>query len=169
VINLACALSLNNLEKNPLIELFIMYYKRKFTPKQPEKYAGNPTNIIMRSSWETQFANWCDMNPSIVKWSSEETVVPYRCPTDNRIHRYFIDFKITVKTAKGNTKTYLVEVKPAKQCSPPEFPGRKTKRYLVESATFIKNQAKWKAAKEYALDRGWEFKIITEYDLGLKS
>ena len=146
-----------------------MYYKRKYTPINPEKYVGNYTNIIMRSSWETQFAKWCDMNPSIVKWSSEETIVPYRCPTDNKIHRYFIDFKITVQDSGGNKKTYLIEVKPSKQCSPPEFPGRRTKRYLVESATFIKNQAKWKAANEYALDRGWQFKIITEYDLGLKS
>lgn len=129
----------------------------------PEKYAGDPTNIIMRSSWETKFASWCDKNPSIVKWSSEETVIPYRCPTDERIHRYFVDFKIT--TVAG--KTYLVEVKPSKQTQPPEYPGRRTQRYLVESLTFMKNQAKWKAADEYAKDRGWEFKIITEYELGL--
>jgi hypothetical protein len=144
-----------------------MFHKRKFVPTFPEKYTGDPTNIIMRSSWETQFANWCDKNPSIVKWNSEETVVPYRCPTDNRIHRYFIDFKIQVRGKDGNLKTYLVEVKPFKQTHPPEFTGRRTKRYLVESAMFMKNQAKWEAARQYALDRKWEFKIITEYDLGI--
>jgi hypothetical protein len=117
----------------------------------------------MRSSWETKFASWCDKNPGIIKWSSEETVVPYRCPTDEKIHRYFIDFKITTSVGK----TYLVEVKPAKQTQPPEYPGRRTQRYLVESLTFMKNQAKWKAADAYAKDRGWEFKIITEYELGL--
>ena len=74
-----------------------MFHKRKYIPVFPEKYTGDPTNIIMRSSWETRFASWCDKNPSVVKWSSEETVIPYRCSTDNRIHRYFIDFKITVK------------------------------------------------------------------------
>lgn len=140
-----------------------MFHKRRYVPVFPEKYTGDPTNIIMRSSWETKFASWCDKNPGIVKWSSEETVVPYRCPTDEKIHRYFIDFKIT--TSAG--KTYLVEVKPAKQTQPPEYPGRRTQRYLVESLTFMKNQAKWKAANEYAKDRGWEFKIITEYELGL--
>ena len=129
----------------------------------PEKYTGDPTTIIMRSSWETKFASWCDKNPSIVKWSSEETVIPYRCPTDEKIHRYFVDFKITTSVGK----TYLVEVKPSKQTQPPEYPGRRTQRYLVESLTFMKNQAKWKAADEYAKDRGWEFKIITEYELGL--
>lgn len=140
-----------------------MFHKRKFSPIFPEKYSGDPTNIIMRSSWETKFANWCDKNPSIVKWSSEETIIPYRCPTDNNIHRYFVDFKIV--TNQG--KTFLVEIKPSIQTQPPKFPGKKTQKYLVESMTFMKNQAKWKAATEYAKDRGWEFKIITEYDLGL--
>jgi hypothetical protein len=140
-----------------------MFHKRRFIPVFPEKYTGDPTNIIMRSSWETRFASWCDKNPSVIKWSSEETVIPYRCPTDNRIHRYFVDFKIQVATGK----TYLVEVKPAKQCEPPVFPGKQTQRYLTESLAFIKNQAKWKAATEFSKDRGWEFKIITEHELGL--
>ena len=140
-----------------------MFHKRKYTPIFPEKYAGDPTNIIMRSSWETMFASWCDKNPSVVKWSSEETIIPYRCPTDNDIHRYFVDFKITVNTGK----TYLVEVKPYKQTQLPEYPGKRTQRYLMESLTFMKNQAKWEAATNYAKDRGWEFKIITEHELGL--
>lgn len=109
------------------------------------------------------FANWCDKNPSVIRWQSEETVVPYRCPTDNRIHRYFVDFKVTFKDGR----TYLIEVKPFKQTMPPEFPGKRTQRYLTESMTFVKNQAKWKAATEYAKDRGWGFKIITEKELGL--
>ena len=140
-----------------------MFHKRKFIPIFPEKYTGDPTNIIMRSSWETRFASWCDKNPSVLKWSSEETVIPYRCPTDSRIHRYFVDFKITVSTGK----TYIVEVKPAAQTQPPIYPGRQTQRYITESLTFIKNKAKWEAAIEFAKDRGWEFKIITEKELGL--
>ena len=142
-----------------------MFHKTKFSPIFPEKYVGDHTNIICRSSWERTFANWCDKNPDIVKWSSEETIVPYRCPTDGKIHRYFVDFKIT--TVSG--KTYLVEVKPAKQCEPPVYPGRNTQKYITESMTYIKNQAKWAAAREFCKDRRWEFKIITEYELGLKS
>jgi hypothetical protein len=144
-----------------------MFHKRKYTPANPQKYAGDPTVIFMRSSWETRFALWCDHNPNVVKWVSEEIVIPYRCPTDNKIHRYFVDFKIQIKDKDGNIKTYLIEVKPSKQLVPPEYPGRKTQRYLVESAMFIKNQAKWSAAKSYASDRKWEFKIITEHELGL--
>lgn len=144
-----------------------MYHKRKYKPLHPEKYVGDPTLIIMRSSWETKFANWCDKNPAVLKWHSEETIVPYRCPTDGKIHRYFLDFKIQVQTKSGDVKTFLVEVKPAQQTQPPVFPGKRTKRYLVESLTFMKNQAKWEAAKQYCLDRGWEFIIITERELGL--
>ena len=140
-----------------------MFHKRKFIPIFPEKYTGDPSNIIMRSSWETRFASWCDKNPSVLKWNSEETIIPYKCPTDNRIHRYFVDFKIYVNTGK----TYLVEVKPKTQTQPPIYPGKRTQRYLQESLAFMKNQAKWEAANEFAKDRGWEFKIITEHELGL--
>jgi hypothetical protein len=144
-----------------------MIHKRKFTPSHPEKYSGDVSNIIMRSSWETRFAIWCDKNPSVVSWSSEETVIPYRCPTDDKVHRYFIDFKIKIKQRDGSIKVYLIEIKPLKQTQPPEFPGRKTQKFITESFAFVKNQAKWKAANDYARDRGWVFKIITENELGL--
>lgn len=144
-----------------------MYHKRRYKPIYPEKYEGDPTSIIMRSSWETRFALWCDRNPAIVKWSSEETIIPYRCHTDNRIHRYFVDFRIKVKQTDGSIKTYIVEIKPHAQTKPPEYPGRKTKRFITESLTFVKNQSKWKAAEEWCKDRGYEFKIITEKELGI--
>ena len=121
----------------------------------------------MRSSWETKFALWCDKNPSVIKWLSEETIIPYRCPTDGRMHRYFVDFKIQVQRKDGVIKTYLVEVKPLAQTAPPVFPGKRTRRYLTESLTFMKNQAKWEAAEKYCKDRNYEFIIITERELGL--
>ena len=133
----------------------------------PEKYRGDPTDIICRSSWETRFAIWCDHNSAIVEWSSETTVIPYRCPTDNRLHRYFVDFTIKVKDKAGGVKTYLVEIKPDMQTRPPIQPARKTQRYIQEVMTWGKNDAKWKAAREYCLDRGMEFIVLTEYDLGI--
>jgi len=144
------------------------YHQGKFTPVNPQKYDGDPTNIIYRSSWELRFMRWCDNTPNVISYSSEETIIPYRCGTDNRLHRYFVDFRIQVRSTNGSTKTYLVEVKPAGQTQPPKYPGKQTKRYITEAMTFIKNQSKWKAATEYCNDRGWEFKIITENDLGIK-
>ena len=143
------------------------YHQGKYQIKNPEKYMGDPTGVIYRSSWELRFMNWCDSNSAILSWSSEETVIPYRCGTDNRLHRYFVDFRIQTRTSNGGTKTYLVEVKPAGQTQPPKYPGKKTKRYLTEVMTFVKNQSKWNAATQYCLDRNWEFKIITERDLGI--
>jgi len=140
---------------------------RAWYPRYPEKYEGNPTTIIARSSWEIRFANWCDMNSSVVKWSSEETVVPYRCGTDNKLHRYFLDFKIQVRNKDGLIKTYLVEIKPDGQTKPPIYKGRQTKAYINESMTYIKNQSKWEAATRYAKDRGWQFMILTEKHLGI--
>jgi hypothetical protein len=60
----------------------------------------------------------------------------------------------------------LVEIKPNKETAPPKFSGRKTKRYINEGMTYVKNVNKWKAAQSYAADRGWAFQIWTENELG---
>jgi hypothetical protein len=146
-----------------------MFHKGKYRPKNPEKYNGDPTNIIYRSSWELRFMNWADTKPSVVKWRSEETVIPYLSPVDNKVHRYFVDFQIQIRTKDGQLKTYLIEIKPEKQTKPPVVQSRVTKRYINEVMTWGKNEAKWKAANSYALDRGWEFIILTEKDLGITS
>lgn len=144
------------------------YHKGKFKPANPTKYAGDPTAIIFRSSWEAKFMRWADNHPSVIKWSSEETVIPYICPTDNKMHRYFVDFQIQTRNKDGVLKTFLVEVKPAAQTKPPEKKSKVTKRYLTEVLTWGKNEAKWKAAREYCKDRNWEFVILTEKELGIK-
>lgn len=145
------------------------FHQGKFNPKHPEKYEGNPGLIIYRSSWELKFMNWCDSNPSVIKWSSEEFSIPYRCPTDNRVHRYFPDAKIQVVTSDNQVKTYIVEIKPDKQTRPPVPKQRKTKQFLYEVATWGKNEAKWKAATTWCKDRGYHFMIITEHHLGITS
>ena len=142
--------------------------KSKYTPIYPSKYQGNTKHIICRSSWERKFCQWCDMNNSIISWASEEFSIPYVSPKDNRVHKYYPDYLIKVKEKNDMIKTYVVEVKPYKQTRPPKTPKRKTKSYLTECVTYAVNQAKWKAAKEFCADRGYEFKIMTEDDLGIK-
>jgi len=56
-----------------------------------------------------------DSNKNIVKWASEEVVVPYCSPKDNRIHKYYPDFIIEQKNKKGVLETVMIEVKPKKQ------------------------------------------------------
>ena len=142
-----------------------MFHKRVYKPINPQKYKGDPTKIILRSSWEIKFAVWCDKNPSVLAWQSEETVIPYVSPIDNRYHRYFVDFKIEVRNNNGEVKTYLIEIKPDHQTRPPNKRGKNKISYLNEVATWGVNQAKWKAAERYAQDRGWQFMKLTEHDL----
>jgi len=135
-----------------------MAYRGKFTPKNPQKYVGDVKGIVYRSLWERNTFRWIDANANIVAWNSEEVVVPYICGTDNKVHRYYMD--LWFKTSDG--KTYIVEIKPKKQTQPPKEPKRKTRRYIKESLTYIKNQSKWEAASEFAADRGWHFQVWTE-------
>ena len=142
--------------------------KSKYKPSYPQKYQGNPNNIICRSSWERKMCRWCDLNENIISWASEEFSIPYVSPVDNRIHRYYPDYLIKVKESTGKIKTYVIEEKPKKQTTPPKRPKRQTKSYIYECQMYAVNQAKWKAAKEFCLDNGVEFKIITENELGIK-
>lgn len=145
-----------------------MAYKGKFRPKFPQKYKGDPTNIIYRSLWERHCMVYFDQNPNILKWCSEEVIIPYKSPIDGRWHRYFPDFLIQVKTKEGNIDTILIEVKPFKETKEPAKRKRITKNYLYEVQTFGINSAKWKAAEEYCADRKWQFMILTEKELGIK-
>jgi len=144
-----------------------MAYSGLFKPKHPEKYVGDPTNIVYRSSWEVKVMSWLDNNDSIITWASEELYIPYISPVDNRWHRYFPDFLVKYRTKDNKLSTMMLEVKPKKQTAQPELQKRKTKQFINEVKTWGVNQAKWKAASEYCLDRGWEFKLITEDHLGL--
>jgi len=63
----------------------------------------------------------------------------------------------------------LIEVKPFKQTQPPTITEskKKSRKYVNEVMTWGVNSAKWKAAREYCKDRGFEFIIMTENELGL--
>ena len=79
-----------------------------------------------------------------------------------KYHSYYPDF--IVRTLKGDK--ILIEIKPSRQTKPPKTPKKKTRAFMRESYMYIKNQAKWKAAKRYADDNNAKFKLITEKDLG---
>ena len=142
-----------------------MAYKGRFAPSNFQKYKGDSTKIIYRSLWERKFMVWCDTNPNILEWGSEEFFIPYISPVDGRPHRYFPDFYVKLRTTTGQVKRYVVEVKPLAQCQAPKKPKRQTKKYISEVKTYAVNQAKWKAAVDFCENRLWEFKVITEKEL----
>ena len=136
-----------------------MAYSGRYTVKNPKKYKGDFTNVIYRSLWEKSVFMWCDNNPKVKGWSSEEIVIPYYYDADKRYHRYFPDIKIIFED-----KILLVEIKPEKETVPPTGPKR-TKKYINEGFTYIKNMNKWEAAESYCKDRNWQFQIWTEKTL----
>jgi len=145
-----------------------MSYKGRYRPSNPKKYRGDSSNIIYRSLWERKFMVYCDNQTKILEWGSEEIALPYRSPIDNKVHRYYPDFYIKVKESNGKIKRYIIEIKPKKQTVEPKMKKRKTKGYIYEVYEYARNQAKWKAAEEFCKDRMWEFKVLTEDELGIK-
>ena len=144
-----------------------MAYKGKFKPKNPEKYKGDPTNIIYRSLWEMRFMRYLDQHQDILNWASEEVIIPYISPVDKRVHRYFPDFWVKMRSFDGAINTMIIEIKPSKETKIPKKPEKLTRRFINEARTYSVNTAKWKAAEQFCKDRNWQFKVLTEKELGL--
>jgi hypothetical protein len=140
--------------------------KGRFRPKNPQKYKGDATNIIYRSTWEIKVMRYLDENPNIIWWGSEELPIPYYSPIDKKKHRYFPDFIAKIRKSDGKVMTYIIEVKPEKQTRPPTQ-KRKTKTFIQEAMTYEVNKAKWHAAEEFCKDHGWQFLVLTEKHLGI--
>lgn len=152
------------------IDMAYKHKKGKFKPTNPKKYKGDVANIIYRSGWECRLMDYFDKHPEIVMWVSEEIAIPYMSPIDNRIHRYFPDFLIQKQDHTGRLKTILIEVKPHEQTLKPSINTkggrRKANRIITEQVkTYSVNQAKWRAAKEWAADRKIDFIIMTEHHI----
>ena len=152
-----------------------MSHSGRFRPKNPSKYKGGPTKIIYRSMWEFKFFRYVDIHPDVLWWQSEEVVVPYVSPIDGRRHRYYPDVIVNKRIADGKSATMMIEIKPYAQTRPPDRSkknatktGRISRKYLNEVKTFGINDAKWKAARKFCAQRGWQFEIYTEKELGIK-
>lgn len=143
------------------------YYQGIFKPRNPNKYKGDVDKIIYRSGLEQRMMLKLDKDPNILKWSSEEVIIPYRNPFDKMVHRYFMDFWIKYNHKDGKVREALIEVKPSDQTKPPKVPKRKTKVYLNKCKTYAINEAKWQATRKYCDKRSMDFMIITEKVLGL--
>ncbi len=138
------------------------YYKGKYKIQNLNKYVGDHKNVIFRSHWERQAFRWCDQNPNIKKWGSECLIIPYRCATDGKQHRYFVDLYIEF----NDGKKYCIEIKPEQQTKQPEMKrGKRKDRFLQECLTYAKNQSKWAAAQQFCQKRGMYFEVWTEHTL----
>jgi len=148
------------------------YHQGRYQITRPEKYVGDPNNVVFRSGWERLFMLRCEKDPNILKWASEETIVPYYSTVHRKWRRYFVDFIVLIRKDDGSTEKLLVEVKPNKKASPPKQPKRMTKkakgRLIEETMEYQVNQDKWEAAREWAKKHGMRFVVMDEYSLGIK-
>ena len=139
-----------------------------FNPTNPTKYIGNQKPIY-RSGWELKFFRWADMNENILKWGSENVIIPYVNPLDGRVHRYFVDNFIVFKDNNGNHNKFLIEIKPSKQTQRPvRTKYKKNKTMIYEQKMYVQNTAKWKAANEWAKKKNCKFLILTEKELNIR-
>lgn len=130
----------------------------KFKLSNPAKYVGNKTPTY-RSSWEFQFMQFCDNNPSIVEWASEAIKIPYRNPITGKNTIYVPDFLIVYVDKTGQKRAELVEVKPFGQSTLEEA------KTTQQKATVIVNMAKWEAARAFCKQQNITFRVITERDI----
>ena len=131
----------------------------RFIPKNPEKYVGTRTPIY-RSSWEFVFMKTCDENPGIEQWASEAIKIPYRDPTTGRGTVYVPDFLIVYNDKNGKKHAELIERKPSDQ-QLLEKVGKNRGKQLQ----YVKNMAKWEAARVWCKQKGLIFRVINENDL----
>lgn len=144
-----------------------------YTLKNPQKFM-KPVDEFMqsvkdgkvqyKSSLEYKAFKFQDTSKSIIQWSIEPFPIFYTKPSDNKQHRYFIDMFIVTNQGK-----FLIEIKPKSQTIQPKKPSnpnpKRIQRYKKELETFLINQAKWKAQKEFQERNSQEFLIFTEEQL----
>jgi hypothetical protein len=135
-----------------------------YKPTNPKKFMG--TTAIYRSGLECKFFRFCDLNENVIRWGSENIVIPYKSKIDNQFHRYYVDNYVEIKEGEVIVK-YLVEIKPYSQTQPPKPSNKKKKSTMIYEQTqwIINSEGKWKAADDYCKKRGWKFLILTEKEL----
>lgn len=119
----------------------------KYKPVNKAKFINKSNTAVYRSLWERKVMLYCDRSDAVIWWGSETVDIPYYDPTTHKWRTYYPDFYITYVGRQGKPITKILEIKPASQRS------------------WKINKAKWKAAKEWCRERGWEFQVLTEKEI----
>jgi hypothetical protein len=130
-----------------------------YTPINPEKFKNGTDELIVKSSWELEFAKSCDLFPSVLGWSYETTKIPYRDPLSGRQKVYIPDFFVEVAQSDGYSQHFVFEIKPMHE-QLDEY-ARNSK----DAALIARNRAKWMAATMWADRHSAEFVVLNEKDI----
>ena len=131
----------------------------KYVLKNPDKYIGNKTPTY-RSSWEWAVMNMCDNNPAIDTWASEAIKIPYRCPLTGKQTIYVPDFFVNFVDKDGRKHAEVWELKPAAHAI-----KERVGRNPMNQAAYVKNMAKWEAARAWCARQSISFRVISENDI----
>lgn len=139
------------------------FHQGVYKPSNIDKFIGK--EAIFRSGLELKFFRFCDSNPNILQWGSENVIIPYYSKVEKKWRKYYTDGYVKILEGKTITK-YLVEIKPYKQTIPPtESKRKKKKNLLYEKVQWSINSDKWEYAKAYCKQHNMKFLILTEKDL----
>lgn len=127
--------------------------------KNPEKYIGTNTPYY-RSSWELTFMTFCDNNPGVIQWASEFVKIPYRDPLTGKYTVYVPDFLVVYVDKNLKKHVEVLEIKPANQTF-----VEQVGKNAWNQAQFVKNQAKWQVANQWARERGIRFRVVNKEDI----
>lgn len=134
-----------------------------YTPKHPEKYIGDLSKLIYKSSWELTCFRFFDNNLNVIRWGYEPLAIPYLKPTDNRVHKYHPDFFVEYIDRNNEVIREVIEVKPKNQATMSTAKRHKTR--LQENLTYAINVAKWTAAKRWCEERNIGFRVVVEDEI----
>jgi hypothetical protein len=152
----------------------------------PDKYVGDKNLIIYRSLWEYRFCVYCDVSPSILKWSIEPIKVPYydrvakleECaklkldpnnPSNWQVKNYNTDFWVEVQKGDSSEK-WFIEIKPSHQLKkpiPPAFNASVTEQRRFNNAAkeYLINEGKFAAMNAWTQKNNCKFYVFTEETL----
>jgi hypothetical protein len=130
-----------------------------FSPKYPQKYMGDLTHLIYRSSWERDLYITCDENPAVMQWMAEPFSIPYIDPLTGQKRNYWPDALVCYMQKDGTIKRELIEIKPLKETIIEKAKAKRDKLNLLV------NQAKWAAASIFCKNNGIGFRVLTEREL----
>lgn len=115
--------------------------------------------VQYKSGLELRSFKYCDLNPKVVEWSLEPFAIGYLSPRDMKVHRYFPDLWLRFETGVN----FVVEIKPSSET---KMPRKSDKQYARKLETYLVNQAKWEAARNFCKEKGAHFQVLTEKVLG---
>lgn len=123
------------------------------------------TFIQYKSRLERIAFHYADINPKIKYFSIEPFFISYIKPTDNKVHRYYIDMFIEFVTGDK----FLVEVKSFNETQAPQKPKNKSNKYMSvykdRLEIYLTNSSKWRSAEQFAKSKNMKFIILTEKEL----